>query len=221
MRISDVIGTVMVGPSSSHTAGAVRIGFTARRLLGEQPADAEILLHGSFAATGRGHGTDRALVAGLLGMKPDDQRIPRSFEEAEKDGMTFSFGRITLRGAHPNTAKITMTARSGRKLSVVGSSIGGGRIRICEIDGIATDFSGETNTLIVRNSDVPGCIAGVTEYLSSRQVNIAAMRLFRDAPGGYAVMVLECDEPIPGEAGADIGALPGVLKVTVLNREAV
>ena len=129
MRLFDVLGPVMTGPSSSHTAGAVRIGSTARRLLGEQPADAEILLYGSFAATGRGHGTDKALVAGLLGMQPDDDRIPRSFAIAKETGLHFKIGTINLRGAHPNTAVLRLTGVSGRKLEVVGASIGGGRLR--------------------------------------------------------------------------------------------
>ena len=114
MRLFDVLGPVMTGPSSSHTAGAVRIGSTARRLLGEQPAQAEILLYGSFAATGRGHGTDRALVAGLLGMQPDDDRIPNSFALAKASGLHYKIGSINLRGAHPNTAVLRLVGVSGR-----------------------------------------------------------------------------------------------------------
>ena len=151
MRLFDVLGPVMTGPSSSHTAGAVRIGSTARRLLGEQPAEAEILLYGSFAATGRGHGTDRALVAGLLAMQPDDDRIPNSFAIAKEIGLHFHIGTINLRGAHPNTAVLRLTGASGRKLEVVGASIGGGRINICQIDGITTNFGGDHNTLIVHH----------------------------------------------------------------------
>ena len=143
MRLFDVLGPVMTGPSSSHTAGAVRIGSTARRLLGEVPAEAEILLYGSFAATGRGHGTDRALVAGLLGMQPDDDRIPHSFALAKEAGLHFKIGTTNLRGAHPNTAVLRLTGVSGRKLEVVGASIGGGRINICQIDGITTNFGGD------------------------------------------------------------------------------
>ena len=190
MRLFDVLGPVMTGPSSSHTAGAVRIGSTARRLLGEQPAEAEILLYGSFAATGRGHGTDRALVAGLLGMQPDDD---------------------------PNTAMLRLVGVSGRKLEVVGSSIGGGRINICQIDGITTNFGGDHNTLIVHNQDTPGHVAAVTTCLSRHGVNIATMQLYRSAAGGYAVMVLECDEPIPDEIAGELRILPGIVKVTILN----
>ena len=217
MRLFDVLGPVMTGPSSSHTAGAVRIGSTARRLLGEQPAEAEILLYGSFAATGRGHGTDRALVAGLLGMQPDDDRIPHSFALAKEAGLHFKISTANLRGAHPNTAMLRLVGVSGRKLEVVGSSIGGGRINICQIDGITTNFGGDHNTLIVHNQDTPGHVAAVTTCLSRHGVNIATMQLYRSAAGGYAVMVLECDEPIPDEIAGELRILPGIVKVTILN----
>lgn len=142
MNILDIVGPVMVGPSSSHTAGAVRIGQTVGKLLGERVVNAKIGLHGSFLATGRGHGTDRAIVAGLLGLAVDDQRIPESFAEAKKAGLSFSFEGISLMNAHPNSVRLEVTGESGRKLEVIGASIGGGRIRICEIDGLTANFSG-------------------------------------------------------------------------------
>lgn len=217
MRLFDVLGPVMTGPSSSHTAGAVRIGLTARRLLGSRPINAEIQLHGSFAATGRGHGTDRALVAGLLGMQPDDPRIPQSFELARQAGLQFSIGSVTLRGAHPNTAVLHLTGEDGRSLEVVGASIGGGRISICQIDGITTNFGADYNTLIVHNLDTPGHVAAVTGCLSDHAINIATMQLYRSTAGGYAVMVLECDQPIPDEVIAELRQKPGIVKVTSLN----
>ena len=155
MRLFDILGPVMVGPSSSHTAGAVRIGLTARKLLGDRPVHADISLHGSFALTGHGHGTDCALIAGLLGMQPDDLRIPGSFAVAAEQGLTFSFRNVQLRNAHPNTARLQLTGAKGRTLDIVAESIGGGRIRIRSIDGIETNFSGEHNTLIVHNQDTP------------------------------------------------------------------
>ena len=142
MRLFDILGPVMVGPSSSHTAGAVRIGLAARKLLGEEPAHADISLHGSFALTGHGHGTDCALVAGLLGMQPDDLRIPDSFKEAKKRGLTVKLSAVQLRNVHPNTARLQLTGVNGRTLDVVAESIGGGRIRIVSIDGIDANFSG-------------------------------------------------------------------------------
>ena len=128
MNLCDILGPVMVGPSSSHTAGAVRIGYISEKLLQDHVRKAEILLHGSFATTGIGHGTDKALVAGLLGMRPDDIRIPTSFELAKKNGMEFSFSTVTLKDAHPNTAVLRLTGQHGRKIEVQAASIGGGRI---------------------------------------------------------------------------------------------
>ena len=210
MRLFDVLGPVMTGPSSSHTAGAVRIGLTARKLLGEPPAEAEILLHGSFAATGRGHGTDRALVAGLLGLQPDDEAIPRSFALAQKAGLRVRIGTVVLRGAHPNTALLRLAGASGRRLEVMGSSIGGGRINICQIDGITTNFGADRDTLIVHNQDTPGHVAAVTGALSAHNINIATMQLYR-------VMVLECDQPLPEDLVEHLRRQPGIVKVTSLN----
>ena len=145
MRLFDVLGPVMIGPSSSHTAGAAKIGYTAQKLLGDIPVDADIGLYGSFATTGRGHGTDRALVAGLLGLRPDDPRLPDSFGLAKEQGMKFSIHPVELRSAHPNTAVLRLTSRTGRVLSMKAASVGGGRIRVTEIDGVPADFGGDSN----------------------------------------------------------------------------
>ena len=184
MRLFDVLGPVMIGPSSSHTAGAAKIGYTAQKLLGEVPAQADIGLYGSFATTGKGHGTDRALVAGLLGLRPDDPRLPDSFALAAQRGMQFSIHPVELRSAHPNTAVLTLTSRTGRQLSLKAASVGGGRIRVTEIDGVPADFGGDSNTLIIHNEDTPGCIAEVTMALALRRINIASMQVFRAAAGG-------------------------------------
>lgn len=217
MNIYEIIGPVMIGPSSSHTAGAVRIGYSARKLLGEKPRAAEILLHGSFAATGPGHGTDKAIVAGLLGMKPDDPDIPRSLELARKKRLSVSISQTKLTGVHPNTALIRVTGESGRSLEIVSSSLGGGRIKICQIDGLDANFTGDYPTLIVHNLDQPGHVAEVTSMLSHKSVNIATMQLYRDTRGGYAVMVIETDQPIPKEALKWLVKLEGVIKVTYIN----
>lgn len=164
MDIFDILGPVMVGPSSSHTAGAARIGAMARTLLGEEVADAKLHLYGSFAETGKGHGTDRALIAGLLGMKPDDLRIPNAFEEAKKAGLRYTIDEIDLRDAHPNTAVLELTGKGGRTLTVQASSLGGGRIMVNKLDGIEVNFTGESNTLVVRNQDEFGSVAAVTEH---------------------------------------------------------
>lgn len=219
MNLFDILGPVMVGPSSSHTAGAVRIGYIASRLLQDKLVKAEIYLHGSFATTGAGHGTDKALIAGLLGMKPDDIRIPDSFQLAKEQGLSFSFGNKTIKDAHPNTALLLLTGESGRTLEVQAASIGGGRIMIQKLDGIEVNFSSEKPTLIVHNLDQPGHVAEVTSMLSHKSVNIATMQLYRDKRGGYAVMVLETDQGIPKEAISWLAHLEGILKVTYINCE--
>ena len=217
LNIFDIMGPVMVGPSSSHTAGAVRIGRVARHLLAARPASVEILLHGSFAATGMGHGTDRALVAGLLDLTPDDPEIPRSFQLAEQAGMVVRIRSVELRGAHPNTAVLRMTHPDGRVLEVCASSLGGGRIRVNSIDGMEATFSGEFPTLIIRNEDKPGIVSEVTYLLSMNRCNIATMQLYRDRRGGLAVMVLECDTPVPPGMVEILGRLDGIVRCTYLD----
>ena len=215
MNLFDILGPVMVGPSSSHTAGAVRIGYISGKLLQDHVVKAEILLHGSFATTGIGHGTDKALIAGLLGMRPDDIRIPDSFFLAKKD----VYKRQTLKDAHPNTAVLRLTGEHGRKIEVQAASIGGGRILIAKLDGIEVNFSAEKPTLIVHNVDQPGHVAQVTSMLAEKQVNIATLQLYRDKRGGYAVMVIETDQEVPEESVAWLEQLDGIIKVTYINVE--
>lgn len=219
MNIFDILGPVMVGPSSSHTAGAVKIGLVTRKLLGETPKDALIYLHGSFSATGVGHGTDRALIAGILGMHTDDERIPESFEIAKKENLTFSFEHHEIQDAHPNTAVLFLEGESGKKLKVQASSIGGGRIMINKIDDIVVNFSGEKPTLIVYNKDQPGLVATVSVMLATLHVNIASMRLFRDERGGDAVMIIETDQCIDEDTLKSMEFVKGIGKVTYINVE--
>ncbi len=214
MNIFDIVGPVMVGPSSSHTAGAVKIGYVARKLMGEDIAEAEILLYGSFLATGNGHGTKYALVAGLLGMKPDDENIPRSFEIASEKGMKLSFGVAKLKEAHPNSVLMNLVGKSGKKLEIVGESLGGSLINIAKVDGLSANFSGEHPTLIVHNQDQPGHVAEVTSMLAHKSVNVATLQLYRESRGGHAVMVLECDQEIPRESLTWLEHLEGIEKVT-------
>ena len=217
MNVFDIIGPVMVGPSSSHTAGAVRIGLIAKKLLGEEPKSAVINLYGSFLDTGKGHGTQKAIVAGLLGMQPDDIRIPHSLELAKEAGLKITFGEAELKDAHPNTAQLFLTGVSNRQLEVVGESLGGSRINIAQIDGISTNFSGDYPTLFVHNQDQPGHVAEVTSMLSHKMVNIAAMHLYRANRGGEAVMVVECDQEIPKEGLQWLLRVEGIVKVTYLS----
>lgn len=219
MDIFDIIGPVMVGPSSSHTAGAVRIGYISQKLMGEQIKEANILLYGSFLDTGKGHGTNKAIVAGLLGMQPDDMRIPHSMEIAEKKGIKVIFGKSTLKEAHPNSAQIILTSISGKQLEVVGESLGGSRINIAQIDGITTNFSGDYPTLVVHNQDQPRHVSEVTSMLAHKSVNIATMQLYRSNRGGDAVMVLECDQEIPREGIEWLKKVEGITKVTYLSQK--
>lgn len=217
MNVFEILGPVMVGPSSSHTAGAVRIGLMTRKLLAQRPVEAVIGMYGSFAATGRGHGTDRALVAGLLGMRPDDMRIPDSFRYAKEAGFQFSFETIQLREAHPNSVMIRVRGEKGRELTVQASSLGGGRIMINRLDDVDVNCTCEMPTLIVHNMDQPGHVSHVTTMLSQNSVNIANMSLYRNKRGGRAVMVIETDQPIPEESIRWLEHLEGVLKVTYIN----
>ena len=218
LDIFDILGPVMVGPSSSHTAGAVRIGRMARTLLGADVARADIGLHGSFADTGQGHGTDRALVAGLLGMKPDDLGIPESFEIAVGRGLEFRFHTVHLRDAHPNTAEVE--SADGRKLVLQAASTGGGRIRVDQLDGVDVSFTGIFNTLVVRHQDVAGELSRILNELSVSGVNIANMSLNRDRRGGDALTVVETDQRIPPDALERIRLLYGVLGATYYEKEA-
>ena len=210
MGIFDIIGPVMVGPSSSHTAGAVKIGYVSRKLMAQPIVKTQILLYGSFLATGKGHGTQIAIVAGLLGMKTDDSRIPESFQLAKE---------AELKDAHPNSAQLILTGADGKELEIVGESIGGSRINIASIDGLSANFSGDYPTLIVHNLDQPGHVAEVTSMLSHKSVNIATMQLYRAGRGGHAVMVIECDQEVPGESIQWLSHLEGIEKVTYYSLE--
>lgn len=220
LDIFDILGPVMVGPSSSHTAGAVRIGRMARTLLGGEVIKADIGLHGSFAETGQGHGTDRALIAGLLGLRPDDLKIPHSFELAAEQGMRFGFHTVQLRDAHPNTAVLEVENADGRCLQMQAASTGGGRIRVDRLDGVEVGFTGMFNTLIVRHQDVTGKLADVARELANTRVNIASMSLCRDRRGGDALMVIETDQKVPPVVRQLIGELQGVEGLTYYEKEA-
>lgn len=220
MNLFDILGPVMVGPSSSHTAGAARIGLTARRLLGEgTPVKAEITLYGSFAATGHGHGTDRALIAGLLGYRPDDERIADSFRWAQGHGMDFHFTLSKLAAEHPNTARVEVVGKSGKTLSMTACSLGGGRIMVLELNGLHVKFAGDLPTLIVQNEDKPGRVGIVAGMLAKDEVNIATLQMYRDHPGGNAVMIIETDKAVDKEIIAELSKVKGIISVTAIEGE--
>ena len=217
MNVFDIIGPVMVGPSSSHTAGAVRIGRVVRALLGEQPSDAVIGLHGSFARTHKGHGTDKAIIAGLLDMQPDDGRIMESMELARRAGMKYRFEAAVLKDAHPNTALITASARTGACVTVQGSSVGGGSIVINKINGMDVELTGQYHTLVISHTDTPGTVAGVTGLLAVNGINIAAMRVYRSFRGGEAVMVIETDQAVRRDLGLLIERLDKIKRAALIE----
>lgn len=202
VSLLDIIGPVMVGPSSSHTAGACRIGLLARGLVGGTPEKAHVELHGSFARTGEGHGTDKAIVGGLMGFRPDDDRIRTALEIAEREGFAYTFDKTTLEdAAHPNTARITVE-RGDRRSVMVGSSLGAGRVLITEIDGYTVDVTGNLHTILLVAGDVKGSIARIAGILAEHNLNIATLKLSRKQKGGDAFMVIEIDEA-PGEGVRD------------------
>lgn len=210
MNIFDIVGPIMIGPSSSHTAGAARIGKAAALILNEPVAEAVILLHGSFAKTYKGHGTDKALVGGIMGMEPWDSRIRDSIKLAARTGIKVRFISGTIDGAHPNTAKITLTGKSGHEISLMGASVGGGNILIEQINGMNVKFSGQNSTLIILHQDLPGVIANVTTFVSQHQANICNFRLNRQEKGGSAVMTIELDSSFSEELLSDIKKMPNV-----------
>lgn len=210
MNVFDIVGPVMIGPSSSHTAGAARIGRIARQLLQDEPAAARILLYGSFAKTYKGHGTDKALIAGILGMEPDDARLRFSPEIARQQGLAVTLDTGDAPDIHPNTAVLTLTGRRGGTLTLRGASIGGGNILIDEIDGMAVRISGQHPSLIVQHRDRPGVIAQVTDLLADRGVNICNFSLSRRNKGGTAVMTIEMDGGLDDALADRVRALPDV-----------
>lgn len=217
MNIFDIIGPVMVGPSSSHTAGAVKIGRIARTLLGEEPSEAVIKLHGSFAKTYKGHGTVKALIGGLLGMMQDDLRIVNSLEIAQEKGLKHSLEKIELKDVHPNSTVIEAVGKSGGKINILASSTGGGNIVVRKFNGLDVEFKGAYTTLIVLHKDVPGAVASVAKLLADREVNIAHMRVIRAYRGGKAMMVIETDQPVKKDLGDIITNIPNICGVTIVE----
>ena len=212
VSLLDIIGPVMVGPSSSHTAGACRLGLLARCLVGGTPERARIEQHGSFARTGEGHGTDKAIVGGLMGFRPDDERIRDALGIAEREALDYRFEKTTLgeeNEVHPNTVRITVE-RADRTAVMVGSSLGAGRVLVTEIDGYPVEVTGNYHTIVLVAEDIPGSVARIATILSDDGINIATLRLTRKERGGDAFMVIEVDEQPDEKVRADIRTLPWV-----------
>lgn len=205
--VFDIVGPKMIGPSSSHTAGAAKIGVMARRMSRDKIKKVNFYLHGSFAKTCKGHGTDRALVAGVLGLKPNDERLSESFEIAKEQGLEYEFFEKDLGEVHPNTVKIVLEYANGEEGEMVGSSVGGGSIEIVEINGLEVEFTGEYPILIVRHIDKPGVISQVTKILGDHKINIAAMNVFRQQKGEHAFMIIELDHVVSEQILKEINLL--------------
>jgi L-serine dehydratase len=208
VSLFDILGPVMVGPSSSHTAGACRLGLMARAILGGTPERAHIRLHGSFAATGEGHGTHRALVGGLIGLPPDDLRLRQAYEEAREEGLEWEFEEVDLGAeAHPNTV-ILKVERGAEVVEVRGASVGGGRVEVTEVDGFPVALEGDYHTLVALAHDEPGTIAQIAGIFSKDGVNLATMRVDRTGRHKDALMTIEADEPISDAALEEIRSFP-------------
>ncbi len=213
--VFDVLGPVMIGPSSSHTAGAARLGKVARGIIGEDFKRVEFYLHGSFAETYRGHGTDRALVAGILGMDTDDERLRNALEIAESQGIDVKFIPTDLGDEHPNTVRMVFYLESGSVSEITGSSIGGGNIIITDIDGEQIEFSGIHPTLIIRQKDIVGLVSKISTLMVENNISIATMRMGRS--GDDAFIILETDSEIPKKVVEIIEKLPEVMYVKAIN----
>ncbi len=215
MSLLDVIGPVMVGPSSSHTAGACRIALLARHMLISAPSQARLELHGSFAKTARGHGTDLALAAGLLGFFPDDPRIPQALDLAKAQGLQLEFSSKDLGDVHPNSVRISLQ-NAQETLSMTGSSLGGGLIRIVKVNGFEINFSGSAHTLLIQHNDKPGVIARVARVIADDDINIATLHSARRKRGGDAMMSVEIDRRLAQYALDYLSHLPYVHWLRIL-----
>ena len=217
MDVFDIIGPIMVGPSSSHTAGACRIGKYARGILSEEPMNAVIKLSGSFKKTYRGHGTDKAIIAGLLGFNEDDERIRDSIEIAKREGRNFTIVEEDIENAHANTAEITMTKTNGEKVIIEGASIGGGNILITRINDAKVHINGLFDVLVVGHVDIPGMVYKITKILYEWKININGLSLHREEKSGNAVAIIEVDDKISDKLCDEMRAIENIKYVTLLR----
>lgn len=215
--IFKAVGPIMIGPSSSHTAGAARLARVARAVVDAPFVHVSFGLHGSFAQTYRGHGTDRALVAGALGMREDDERLADSFALARAAGLTWDFYPTELEGMHENSVKMTFTMAEGAPQQVIGSSIGGGQIVIRSINGYETEFSAQLSTLVISQYDRPGVVSEISGLLAEARINIGTMKLSRNARGETAFCIIETDDRIPAELVRQIQGCKNIISARAIN----
>lgn len=217
LSIFDVIGPIMIGPSSSHTAGAVKLARVAALIAAKPFTHVDFALHGSFAKTGVGHGTKLALLAGVLGITKDDERIKRSPAIAQERGITYNFSEVELDDVHENTAMITFTHEDSTKNTIIGCSVGGGRIVITKINEVAVELAPEQPTLVIQQRDEQGVISQVSQVLADNNINIAIMRVSRRAKRDVATTVIETDDRIPPQVAQQLSALDVVHSVRVIQ----
>ncbi|MBP1926892.1 L-serine dehydratase [Sedimentibacter acidaminivorans] len=215
--VFDIIGPVMIGPSSSHTAGAARLAKVARMIAGGKVIKVDFLLHGSFAKTYKGHGTDKALVAGIQNMDPWDEALRNSFEIANKNNVAYNFLETDLGDVHPNTVKFIITKEDGSVTQVTGSSIGGGNIIISDIDGQKVEFTGEHPTLLTQHKDLPGIISKISSILYEENINIASMKVYRNGKGKVATLALETDSILSEKVMNLVGEIKEIVNVKFIN----
>lgn len=213
--VFDVLGPIMIGPSSSHTAGAARIGKIAKELASESFNKVSFYLHGSFAKTYKGHGTDKALVAGILGMEPSDEKIRNSFDIARKNNIDIEFIESNLGYVHPNTVKIVFHYKDKEDYYIIGSSIGGGSVIISNINGTELEFTGDYPTILIKYNDKKGTISKISSILSSNEINIATMKVTREDK--IATMITETDSPIDDNIIEEISSLDEIINITGIN----
>ncbi|MFV0401206.1 MAG: L-serine ammonia-lyase, iron-sulfur-dependent subunit beta [Oscillospiraceae bacterium] len=219
ISVFDVVGPVMIGPSSSHTAGASRLARIAKLIVAEPFSHVSFGLSGSFARTYRGHGTDRALVAGALGLREDDERLANSFAIAESRGLTWDFYEAELDNLHENSVEMRFHLNDGRVKKIVGSSVGGGRILIHSFDGFQVEYTAQSSALILRQEDRPGVVSEVTKVLAKNGINIGVMRLSRRARGDEAFCVIEVDGTISPDIAKAVEQVDGILAAKAINLE--
>ena len=217
--VFDIVGPNMIGPSSSHTAGAARLGKTASKIAGKPVKEVKFLLHGSFAETYKGHGTDKAIVGGILGFQPDDARIKDSFELAQQAGVKFEFIKTDLGDSvHPNTVKIEMVLEDGSKSTVMGASIGGGNIKLTEMDGLSIDFNGARSAVVIEIKDIPGAVSFVTGLLAHNNKDIATMSTNKPARSEYTFVTIETVDELEASLIDQLRKFEVIAKIVVLDK---
>lgn len=216
--IFDIVGPVMIGPSSSHTAGACRIGYTAQSIIKLPVSDVTFTLYGSFAKTYRGHGTDVALLGGFLGIGPDDERLRDAFAIADNRGLAYRFLTSDDEVAHPNTVQISARTNRMETWDIVGESIGGGKMVIRSINGIDVRYTGDYNTLVTHHRDSAGMLMHITTVLAQQRINIAFMKLYREEKGIKAIGIIETDEALNQDVLDALMAIDGMLYVNAIGK---